>query len=139
MFAYFLFAIWLFYQLLIHACSEANFREIIFFRKFFSDFSFQCEMSGQTCSLVRTCMALLINDLTVCHPDKWVTRLDASPLLSMPSAQHCIFFSYFCYVVCVFSQICPDILASFIFSTHVFSFSGIFFDFSYSFKQLFFL
>jgi hypothetical protein len=38
--AYFCNAIWLFYQLIIHACFEANFWEKYFFCKFFSSFIF---------------------------------------------------------------------------------------------------
>jgi hypothetical protein len=39
-FAYFCNAIWLFYLLIIHACSEANFREKYFSANFFSSFRF---------------------------------------------------------------------------------------------------
>jgi len=46
--AYFCNAIWLFYQLIIHACSEANFREKIFFANFPQVSDFQCEASGRT-------------------------------------------------------------------------------------------
>jgi hypothetical protein len=73
----------------------------LFFCKFFSNFSFQCETSGRTCSLVRMCAALPIDDLVVCRPDKWVKCSDASPLLSRPAAHHCIFFSWFIMSCCV--------------------------------------
>jgi hypothetical protein len=49
-FAYFCYAIWLFYQLIIHVCSEANFREKYFSANFSPVSDFQCEASGRTYS-----------------------------------------------------------------------------------------
>jgi hypothetical protein len=53
-FAYFCNAIWLLYQLIIYACSEANFRKNIFLQIFLKVSDFQCEAYGQTFSYVRT-------------------------------------------------------------------------------------
>jgi hypothetical protein len=104
-FAYFLIAIWLSYQLFTYACSKANFRkEKKNSCKFSFVFFFQCETSRRTCSLVRTCAALSINDLAVCCPDKWVTRLNASPLLSQPAAHHYFFFLIYHVMLCAFSR-----------------------------------
>jgi hypothetical protein len=136
-FAYFLIVIWLSYQLFTYACSKANFRkEKKNSCKFSFVFFFQCETSRRTCSLVRTCAALSINDLAVCCPDKWVTLLNASPLLSQPAAHHYFFFNLSCHVVCVFSLFSPEIFA---FSAHLFSFNCFLFGFLYSFSLLYFL
>jgi len=64
-FAYFCNAIWLFYHLIIHACSEANFREKYFSANFSPASNFQCEASGQTYSYVLTNAVLLYADLAV--------------------------------------------------------------------------
>jgi hypothetical protein len=53
-FAYFCNAIWLPYQLIIYACSEANFREKYFSANFLQVSDFQCEASELTYSYVRT-------------------------------------------------------------------------------------
>jgi len=47
-FAYFCNAISLFYQLIIHACSEGNFRKKYFFVNFPQVSDFQCKASGRT-------------------------------------------------------------------------------------------
>jgi hypothetical protein len=135
LFAYFWIAISLSYQLFIHVCSEANFNENYFSVNFSSFFTFQCETSRHTCSWVWMLVALSIYDLTVCHPDEYVPRSDASPLLSLPFAQHCIFLLFLS--CCVFlSWISPKILA---FSEHLFSFHDILCVFLCSFKFLCFL
>jgi hypothetical protein len=125
-FTYFWIAIWLSYQLFIHACSEAHFRENCFSTNFSSVFSFQYESSERTYSWVRTLAALSINDLAVCRPDKCVPRPYASPLLSLQSAQHCI-FSYFYHIVCF----CRRFLPRFWHSLHISSHSMIFSVFSF--------
>jgi hypothetical protein len=51
-------AIWLFYQLIIHACSEANFWEKYFSANFSPVSDFQCEASERTFSYVRTSAVL---------------------------------------------------------------------------------
>jgi hypothetical protein len=65
-FAYFCNAIWLFYQLIIHACSEANFWEKYFFCKFFSSFRF---------SMWSVQMDLLLHpdepSLAICWSSSW--------------------------------------------------------------------
>jgi hypothetical protein len=53
-FAYFCNAIWLLYQLIIYAWSEANFRKNIFLQIFLKVSDFQCEASGRTFSYVLT-------------------------------------------------------------------------------------
>jgi hypothetical protein len=131
---YFWNAIWLIYQLFIHACSEANIRKFLF-----------CIFPSAFQRLVWSVWANIF-----LRPD----ALGSVDLLSdsMPSGQVCITsgcelftFSakhthYFlsvlsCCVVCVFSWTYPDILA---FSAHLFSFPGISFDFPYSLKLWFF-
>jgi hypothetical protein len=64
-FAYFCNAIWLFYQLIIHACSEANFWEKYFSANFSLVSDFQCEVSGWTYSYIRTSAVLPYADLAV--------------------------------------------------------------------------
>jgi len=49
-FAYFCNAIWLFYQLIIHAYFEANFWEKYFSANFPQVLDFQCEVFGRTYS-----------------------------------------------------------------------------------------
>jgi len=51
-FAYFCNTIWLPYQLIIYACSEANFREKYFSANFSPVLDFQCEATGLTYSYV---------------------------------------------------------------------------------------
>jgi hypothetical protein len=99
-------------------------------------FNFYCEASERTCSCVRTCLALSISYLTACRPDKYVPCPDASFLLSLPNT-HTTFYLFYHVVLCVFfSRTDPEIFA---FSTHLFSFPGISFDFPYSLKLWFFL
>jgi hypothetical protein len=62
---YFCSAVWLLYQLIIYACSEANFREKYFSRNFSSVSDFQCEASGLTYSYIRTRAVLPYADLAV--------------------------------------------------------------------------
>jgi hypothetical protein len=57
-FACFCNAILLFYQLIIHACSEANFGEKYFSANFSSASDFQCEASGWIYSYIRTSAVL---------------------------------------------------------------------------------
>jgi hypothetical protein len=66
---YFWNAIWLLYQLIIHACSEANFRENNFSANFPSVFVFQCEVFGQS--------PLQSGQVRLRRPNSQVTRLDA--------------------------------------------------------------
>jgi hypothetical protein len=74
-FAYFCNAIWLFYQLIIHVCSEANFREKYFSANFSSILDFQCEASGRTYSYVRTSAVLPYTVLAVAvQTVKWHVR-----------------------------------------------------------------
>jgi hypothetical protein len=67
--AYFWCVIWLFYQLFIHACSEANFRENYFSTNFSLFSAFQCEASRR----MRSCQLLVWQ---VDHPNALITRPD---------------------------------------------------------------
>jgi hypothetical protein len=67
-------------------------------------------------------VALSIYDLAICRSDEYVTHSDASPLLSLPFVEQCIFFSYFCHMVC-FSR---GFLPRFWHSQHISSHSIIF-------------
>jgi hypothetical protein len=74
-FAYFCNAIWLFYQLIIHACSEANFREKYFSANFSPVSDFQCEASEPTYSYVQMKAVLPYADLAVTiRTVKWHVR-----------------------------------------------------------------
>jgi hypothetical protein len=74
-FAYFCNAIWLFYQLIIHACFEANFWEKYFSANFSPVSDFQCEASGWTYSHIRTRAVLPYADLAiVIRMVKWHIR-----------------------------------------------------------------
>jgi hypothetical protein len=64
-FTYFCNAIWLFYQFIIHACSEANFWEKYFSANFPPVSDFQCEASGWTYSYIQTSAVLPYADLAV--------------------------------------------------------------------------
>jgi hypothetical protein len=141
-FAYFWIAIWLSYQLFIHACFEANFRKNIFLQIFLWFSAFQCEESGWTWLTVRTQTALPIANLAVDRLDELVTRPDAiltgifHRFLSQPATHHCIFIDLSCHVMCFSREFLPRFLA---FSTHLFSFHDILCVFLCSFKFLCFL
>jgi hypothetical protein len=64
-FAYFCNAIWLFYQLIIHECSETNFLEKYLSANFPQVSIFQCEASGWTYSYIQTRAVLPYADLAV--------------------------------------------------------------------------
>jgi hypothetical protein len=104
-FVYFWNAIWLFYQLIIHACSEAIFRENIFSANFPPVSDFLCEVYGRTYSCVRTRGVLPIANLVVHRPDECVPRPDVffSGILFAAyflCHSHCTtLFSYFCHVL----------------------------------------
>jgi hypothetical protein len=118
---YFWNAIWLFYQLFIHVCSEANVRKKIsaYFPPFFS---FYCEASKRTCSCVWTCSALSISYLTACRPDKYVPRSDVSFLFFLPNT-HTTFCLFYNVMLCVFSL---GLIPRFWHSLHIFSHSQVF-------------
>jgi hypothetical protein len=128
-FTYFWIAIWLSYQLLIHVCSEANFRKNYFFANFSWFLAFQCEASERTWLIVWTQAALLIANLVVDCSDELVTRSDAIltsiyPSLSFLTSRTPLHFYWFIMSCCVFfSRLSPEILA---FSARLFSFRGIF-------------
>jgi hypothetical protein len=130
-FAYFCNAIWLFYQLIIHACSEANFRKKYFSANFSPASDFQCEASGWTYSYVQTRAVLPYADLEVAHPDRISIGLRLASL-SLPYTHLCIFIDLSCHVV-FFSWISPEILAFF---AHLFSSHDLQCVFRYSFKFL---
>jgi hypothetical protein len=135
-------AIWLPYQLFIHACSEANFKENIFLQIFLCFLAFQCEASRRTWLIVWRQAALPIANLVVYYLDKLVTRPDVILTviflpLSFSASSTQLHFYWFIMSCCVFfSRISNDILA---FSAHLFSFHDILCVFLYSFKFLYFL
>jgi len=126
-------AIWVFYQLFIHACSEANVR-----KKKFYIFLYVFQLLVWS---VRTDMFLrpdvFVDLLSGSMPSGRVWTTSGHELFAF-SAKHTHYFLpvLSCYVVCVFPMTDPEILA---FSAHLFSFLGIFFDFPYSLKFWFFL
>jgi hypothetical protein len=74
-FVYFCNAIWLFYQLIIHVCSEANFREKYCFANFSPISDFQCEVSGRIYSYFRTSAVFPYSVLAVAvRMVKWRVR-----------------------------------------------------------------
>jgi hypothetical protein len=74
-FAYFCNAIWLPYQLIIYACSKANFREKKISANFPQVSDFQCEASGRTFSYILTSTVLSCADLVVAvWTVKWHVR-----------------------------------------------------------------
>jgi hypothetical protein len=78
--------------------------------------------------LRNSCVVLSIDDLVVYHPDKWVTRLGASPLLSWPTIHHCIFLLIYHVMLCAFSR---RFLPRFWHSLHISSHSIVFSLFSF--------
>jgi hypothetical protein len=74
-FAYFWIAIWLSYQLIIPACSEAIFRENYCFANFPLVSNFQCGASRWTCSGIQTRATLPNVDLAIAvQTVKWHVR-----------------------------------------------------------------
>jgi hypothetical protein len=132
-FAYFWIAIWLSYQLFIHACFEANFRKNYFFCKFFLYFqhpvwNVQTDLflSLDTCGSVD----LWFGNLSfrwVCNP----FGCEPFAFFTFRRAVH-FFFLFLSYGVFL-SRISPEILA---FSAHLFSFHHILCFFLYSIKFL---
>jgi hypothetical protein len=130
-FAYFCNAIWLFYQLIIHACSEANFWEKYFSAYFPQVSNFQVWSIRTKLFFVQTRAGLPYADLAVAHPDKISIGLRLASL-SLPYTHLCIFIDL-SYHVCFFSWISPEILAFF---AHLFSSHDLHCVFHYSFKFL---
>jgi hypothetical protein len=102
-FVYFCNAIWLFYQLIIHVCSEANFREKYFSANFSPGSDFQCEASERTYSYVWTSAVLLYAVL-------------ASPFL--PYTHLYIFIDLSLHVVCFSRGFLPKFWHSLHISSH---------------------
>jgi hypothetical protein len=125
---YFWNAIWLFYQLFIHACSKANVREIFFFLHISLCFLASSVKHPDEHVLAsgrpRLCRSLIWQHAV--RTSMYHVRTQAFCFLCQT---HTTTFFLFYRVVCVFSQTDPKILA---FSTHLFSFPGISFDFPYS-------
>jgi hypothetical protein len=137
-FAYFCNAIWLFYQLIIHACSEANFWEKYFSANFSPVLDFQCEVSGWIYSYIRTSAVLPYADLAVA-----IRMLSDTSGQDLYRFKTCVSFSaihtsshfyWFIMASCVFfSWISPEILSFF---AHIFSSHDLHCVFCYSFKSL---
>jgi hypothetical protein len=138
-FAYVWIAIWLSYQLFIHACSEANFRKRYFFCKFFLYFHLpvwnvrtDLLLSSNACGSIDLWFGSLSSG--------WVCTLFGRKLFAFFAFRielHVFFYSFLFLSCCVFlSQISPEILA---FSAYLFSFHNILRVFLCFFKFLCFL
>jgi hypothetical protein len=124
--AYFWNAIWLLYQLIIHACSEANFRENNFTAIFSSVSVFQCEAFGRS-PLEFRLVRLRWPDGQVTRPDArgfivWLCGIPRSDGLVMcpdgyPTGVRIAFFSSRC-IFLLFSRFLSNFLVLF---SHVFS------------------
>jgi hypothetical protein len=97
-FAYFSNAIWLLYQLIIHACSEANFWEKYFSAYFPQVSDFQVWIIRTDLFFVQTRAVLPYADLAVAHLDRISIGLRLASL-SLPYTHLCIFIDLSC---CVF-------------------------------------
>jgi len=131
---YFENAIWLFYELFIHVCSEANVRKKnLHISLFFSASSVKSSDEHVLASgRAQLCRSLIWQHVVRTSMYHVWTRAFAF------SAKH-ILLLFTCFIMscCVFfSRISPKILE---FSAHLFSFPGISFDFPYSLKLWFFL
>jgi hypothetical protein len=129
---YFWNVIWLFHQLFIHTCSEAN------IRKFFCIFSSVFQLlvwSVQTDMFLRPNVLGSVDLLSDSIPSERICTTSGRELFAF-SAKHTLYFLSVlsCCVVCVFSRTDPEIL---VFSVHIFSFPGISFDLPYSLKLWF--
>jgi len=133
---YFWNAIWLFYQLFIHACSEANVRKFLF-----CIFPFVFSASSVKCldrHVLASGHAWLCRSLIWQHAVRTSTyhiQTRAFCFLWKTHTHTLLFAILSCCVVCVFSRTDLEILA---FLAHLFSFPGISFDFPYSLKLWFF-
>jgi len=136
---YFWNAIWLFYQLFIHACFEANVRKkkLCIFPSVFQLLVWSVRTDMFLCPDVLGSVDLLSDNMPsgrVCTTSGW--ELFAFSAKHTHTHTHYFLPVLSCCVVCVFSRTDPKILA---FSAHLFSIPGISFDFPYSLKLWFFL
>jgi hypothetical protein len=136
-FAYVWIAIWLSYQLFIHACSESKFRENYFLQIFLW---FQLPVwNVQTNLFFGPYVRSSINRWSGSVPSGQVSNTSGcKPITFLDSCtlKH-FFLDLSCHVVCVFSHIFfSEILA---FSAYLFSFHCILFVFLCCFKLLYFL
>jgi len=127
--AYFWNAIWLVYQLFIHACSEAN--VMIFFFCVFPSIFQLLVWSVRMDMFLRPDVLDSINlYLTACRPDEYVPRPHDNFLLSLPNTHthahthtHTPFCMFYHVVLCVFSL---GLIPRFWHSLHIFSHSQVF-------------
>jgi hypothetical protein len=135
---YFWNAIWLFYQLFIHACFEPNVR-----KKKFMHISLCFSASSVkrpdghflASGHARLCRSLIWQHAV--RMSMYHVRTRAFGFLCQTHTHTHYFLPILsCCVVCIFSRTDPEILA---FSAHLFSFPSISFDFPYSLKLCFFL
>jgi hypothetical protein len=118
---YFWNAIWLFYQLFIQACSEANVRRFVF--SIFPSAFQLLVWSIQTDMFLRPDTLSYVDLLSDNMPSgRYVPRQGESFLLSLPNTYTLLLLALSCCVVCVFSRTDPEILEFF---THLFSFPSI--------------
>jgi hypothetical protein len=133
---YFWNAIWLFYQLFIHACSEAKVKKNKNFYIFPSIFQLLV-WSVRTNMFLRPDGLGSIDLLFDSMPSGQVCTTSGRELFAFSAKHILLLFACFIMSCCVFfSRISPEILAFF---AHLFSFPGISFDFPYSLKLWFFL
>jgi len=92
-------AIWLLYQLIIHACSETNFWEKYFSTYFPQVSNFQVWSILTDLFFVQTRAVLPYADLVVAHPDMISIGLRLASL-SLPYTDLCIFIDLSYHVVC---------------------------------------
>jgi hypothetical protein len=139
-FTYFWIVIWLSYQLFIHACSEANFREN-YFSAIFSEFQLfsvkHPDRLGLQSGLMWSCRLLVWQvdhlDALVTHPNSIL--IGFYPSLSFSAIRTALHFFFLFLSCCVrFSR---GLLLRFWYSLHISSHSvGNLFVFLYSFKFL---
>jgi hypothetical protein len=135
-FVYFWNAIWLFYQLFIHAYSEPNVRN--FFFLYISLCFLACSVKRSNGQVLASGRARLCRSLIWQHDVQTSMYHIQTRAFCFPCQTHTHYFLLVlsCCVVCVFSRTDPEIFA---FSAHLFSFPGISFNFPYSLKLWFFL
>jgi hypothetical protein len=133
-FAYFLIAIWLSYQLYIHVCSEAICRKKLFFNKFFSDFQLfsvkRLDRLGLQFGRKRTCRLLIWQWIVrTSWYYIWTRSLQVffRRLLSQPAAHHYIFIVLSWHVLCFSREFLSRFWHSLNISSHSMIFSVFFF------------
>jgi len=117
---YFWNAIWLFYQLFIHACSEANVRKFLFCISLYFSASSVKRPDGHvlTSGRARLCRSLIWQHAV--RTSIYHVRMRAFCFLCQTHTTFCLFYHV---VLCVFSL---GLIPSFWYSLHIFSHSQVF-------------